>query len=221
MLNGKGSPALVYTNKRGATNHRLSADPFAGLKTPKIVFPPTYWDQWEDFLKRTMVLRFRPSIQRFGSSGRPLRRKKVPETTVEWHPDERPDSQFDIDSQPEDQAILDEETGAFLTTKVYPTSAFSNSFTDNFVLKGELIGYPEEMCKTDEPQEEEEEEEEEEVEESVKINMGDIQLEQQLAAGEVLSTHQLVYGEDGQVLSLLIKLRMVLINALIRFRCDL
>lgn len=65
-------------------------------------------------------------------------------------------------------------------------------------MKGELVGYPEEMFKTDEPQEEDEEEEEE-IEEPVRINMGDIQLEQQLAGGEVLSTHQLVYGEDGQV----------------------
>lgn len=118
MLNGKGSPALVYTNKRGAASHRLSSDPFAGLKTPKIVFPPTYWDQWDEFLKRTMVLRFRPSIQRFGSSGRPLRRKRVPETAVEWYPAERPDSQFDIDTLPEDQPILDEQTGAFVTIAV-------------------------------------------------------------------------------------------------------
>lgn len=198
MLNGKGSPALVYTNKRGAANHRLSADPFAGLKTPKIVFPPTYWDNWDEYLERTMVLHFRPCIQRFGSSGRPLRRKKVPETIVEWHPAERPDSHFDIDTLPEDQAILDEETGAFITSTVtHLTSAYLTCHSLFCISKGELIGYPEEMCKSDEVQEEEEEEEEEEMEEPVRINMSDLQLEQQIG-GEVLSTHQLVYGEDGQ-----------------------
>lgn len=118
MLNGnKGSPALVYT-KRGAINHRLSNDPFAGLKTPKIVFPPTYWDSWDEYNERTLVLHFRPNIQRYGVSGRPLRRKRVPETTVEIQPKERPDSSFDIDSVPEDQALLDDQTGAFITSSV-------------------------------------------------------------------------------------------------------
>ena len=118
MLNGnKGTPALVYT-KRGAANNRLSTDPFAGLKTPKVVFPPTYWDNWDEFMERTQILRFRPAIQRFGSSGRPLRRKKVPETIVELRPAERPDSQFDIGPLPEDETILDDQTGAFITSKV-------------------------------------------------------------------------------------------------------
>ena len=113
---GQG-PALVYT-KRGVVNHRLSNDPFAGLKTPKIVFPPTYWDKWDDYMLRTLVLHFRPNIQRYGSSGRPLRRKKVPETTVEVETKDRPDSQFDIDSVPEDQPLLDEQTGAFINSSV-------------------------------------------------------------------------------------------------------
>lgn len=63
-----------------------------------------------------------------------------------------------------------------------------------------MVGYPEEMCKDDENQvEEEEEEEEEDVEEPVRIDVGEIQLEQPMGGGEVLSTHHLVYGEDGQV----------------------
>lgn len=117
MLNGsKGTPTLVYTNR--ANNRRPSADPFAGLKTPKIVHPPTYWDHWEEYMKRTLVLRFRSTIQRFGASGRPLRRKKVPETLVELRPEERPDSGFDIEHVAEDQTLLDDQSGVFVTTTV-------------------------------------------------------------------------------------------------------
>ena len=111
--------------KRGAGNHQqqrssLSNDPFAGLKMPKVVFPTTYWDTWDEFMERTLVLTFRPSIQRFGSSGRPLRRKKVPETVVELKPSERPDSKFDLDaasSMTEEDTLLDPETGAFVNSK--------------------------------------------------------------------------------------------------------
>ena len=61
------------------------------------------------------------------------------------------------------------------------------------------MGYPEEMCKTDEEVADEEEEEEEE-EEPVRIDVGEmVQLEQPMSGQEVLSTHHLVYGEDGQV----------------------
>ncbi|XP_032793476.2 uncharacterized protein LOC116930192 isoform X2 [Daphnia magna] len=183
MLNGnKGTPALVYT-KRGAVSNRLSTDPFAGLKTPKVVFPPTYWDNWDEFMERTQIWRFRPSIQRFGSSGRPLRRKKVPETVVELRPSERPDSQFDIGPFSAEETLLDDQTGAFVTST------------------GEVVGYPEEMFKLDEnaENEEEEEEEEEEDNEPVRIDVGEIQLEQPMSGTEVLSTHHLVYGEDGQM----------------------
>ena len=118
MLNGnKGTPSLLYTNHR-AYSRRPSADPFAGLKTPKIVHPITYWDTWEEFMQRTMVLRFRPTIQRFGASGRPLRRKKVPETVVELRPVDRPDSHFDIYNLPEDQALLDDQNGVFVSSAV-------------------------------------------------------------------------------------------------------
>ena len=117
MVNGtKGSPAMVYTNRMNP--RRPSSDPFHGLKTPKIVHPPTYWDNWEEYIKRTLVLRFRPNIQRYGASGRPLRRKRVPETFVELRPEERPDSQFDIANITEDQTLLDEQTGAFVTPAV-------------------------------------------------------------------------------------------------------
>lgn len=195
MLNGsKGSP-VTYARRGGSIGggpqHQrggpLSGDPFAGLKMPKIVFPTTYWDTWDEYMERTLVLRFRPSIQRYGSSGRPLRRKKVPETTVELKPSERPDSKFDLESQPqEDEVLLDPETGAFVNPK------------------GDVVSYPEDLRKLlDENQLEEEwEEEEEEPEpeqEPVRIDVGDIQLDQQLTAGEVLSTHHIVYGEDGQV----------------------
>jgi len=177
MLNGnKGTPSLVYTNR--ASNRRPSADPFAGLKTPKIIHPVTYWDTWEEFMKRTMILRFRPTIQRYGSSGRPLRRKKVPETIVEMRPVDRPDSQFDLENLPADQPVLDDQNGVFLTSS------------------GEVL-YPEELCKADENQPAEEDEEEEE-EEEVGINVGEM-LDQPMNAGEVLSTHHIVYGEDGQM----------------------
>ena len=117
QLNGRGQqPTLVYSSR--AANRRPSSDPFAGLKTQKIIHPPTYWDNWEEFMQRTLILRFRPAIQRFGSSGRPLRRKKVPETVVELRPVDRPDSQFDIDSLPEEQTLLDDQTGVFVTSKV-------------------------------------------------------------------------------------------------------
>lgn len=117
MLNGnKGTPSLVYTNR--ASNRRPSADPFAGLKAPKIIHPITYWDTWDEFMKRTMILRFRPTIQRYGSSGRPLRRKKVPETVVELRPVDRPDSQFDLENLPADQPVLDDQNGVFLTSTV-------------------------------------------------------------------------------------------------------
>lgn len=65
--------------------------------------------------------------------------------------------------------------------------------------QGEVVGYPEEMFKLDENAEVEEEEEEEEDEEPVRIDVGEIQLEQPMSGTEVLSTHHLVYGEDGQV----------------------
>lgn len=65
-----------------------------------------------------------------------------------------------------------------------------------------MVGYPEEMYRLDENEEiEEEEEEEEEDNEPVRIDVGDIQLEQPMSGTEVLSTHHLVYGEDGQVLN--------------------
>jgi len=60
--------------------------------------------------------------------------------------------------------------------------------------------YPEEMCKSDENQPVEEDDEEEEEEEEVGINVGEI-LDQPMNAGEVLSTHHIVYGEDGQVIN--------------------
>lgn len=65
------------------------------------------------------------------------------------------------------------------------------------------MGYPEEMFKLDEnaENEEEEEEEEEEDNEPVRIDVGEIQLEQPMSGTEVLSTHHLVYGEDGQVMN--------------------
>lgn len=103
---------------------------------PKVVFPLTYWDKWDEFMERTLVLRFRPTIQRYGSSGRPLRRKKVPETVVELKPVERPDSQFDLNataSMTEEETMLDEQTGAFVNVKassdslsILPQSLLSN-----------------------------------------------------------------------------------------------
>ena len=106
----------MYTNR--ANNRRPSSDPFAGLKPPKIIHPPTYWDNWDEFMKRTLILRFRPTIQRYGASGRPLRRKKVPETVVELRPEDRPDSEFDIDTIAEDQTLLDDQSGVFVTLSV-------------------------------------------------------------------------------------------------------
>ena len=76
-------------------------------------------------MKRTMILRFRPTIQRYGSSGRPLRRKKVPETVVELRPVDRPDSQFDLENLPADQPVLDDQNGVFLTSTV-STLCFNN-----------------------------------------------------------------------------------------------
>ena len=65
-----------------------------------------------------------------------------------------------------------------------------------------MVSYPEDLRKLDDQAEEEEEEEEEEPEtEPVRIDVGDLQLDQALSSGEVLSTHHLVYGEDGQVFS--------------------
>lgn len=59
-----------------------------------------------------------------------------------------------------------------------------------------MVGYPEEMCKSEDYREGGEDEEDEE-EEEAEVGMGEI-LEQPMS-GEVLSTHHLVYGEDGQV----------------------
>ena len=69
--------------------------------------------------------------------------------------------------------------------------------------------YPEELCKADENQPAEEDEEEEE-EEEVGINVGEM-LDQPMNAGEVLSTHHIVYGEDGQV---------ILCNIALHFSCS-
>ena len=96
----------------------MPIDLLSGFKMPKTIFPPTYWDSWDEYNERTLVLHFRPNIPRYGPRGRPLRRKKVPETTVELKPKERPDSLFDVDSVPDDQLLLDDQTGAFTNSMV-------------------------------------------------------------------------------------------------------
>ena len=82
---------------------------------------------------------------------------------------------------------------AYLLFKIY-----RGLFSHFDCFQGEVVGYPEEMFKLDENAEVEEEEEEED-EEPVRIDVGEIQLEQPMSGTEVLSTHHLVYGEDGQV----------------------
>ena len=116
----------------------LSNDPFAGLKLPKVVFPTTYWDNWDEYLERNLLLSFRPSIQRFGSSGRPLRKKKVPDTDVELKPSEKPDSQFELDPPlAEDQTYLDPETGAFINaTVIHLNLNLFKSLKSTFEIKG-------------------------------------------------------------------------------------
>ncbi len=72
------------------------------------------------------------------------------------------------------------------------------------------MSYPEdlrkELTEEDLADEIEEEEEPEPEPEPVRIDVSDIQMDQHLSGGEVLSTHHLVYGEDGQVRSILNKL---------------